>query len=107
MSDLLFQTADPIGLRGRAPAHYPMLKNSEIEPSRKSRFRARRVTSTDSPYAKACGRVGGIDTIFDLDHDRSAAWGEREAHLGIGEDVKGEFVGGGDRWHPHPKAQQW
>jgi hypothetical protein len=51
-----------------------VLKNSEIEPSRKSRFRARRVTSSDSPYAMACGRVGGIDTIFDLDHDRSAAW---------------------------------
>jgi hypothetical protein len=30
MSDLLFQTADPIGLRGRAPAHYPMLKNSDF-----------------------------------------------------------------------------
>jgi hypothetical protein len=31
MSDLLFQTgADPIGLRGRPPAHYPMLKNSNF-----------------------------------------------------------------------------
>jgi hypothetical protein len=44
MSDLLFQiAADAIGLCGRAPAHYPMLKNSEIEGRRKSRFRAHSV----------------------------------------------------------------
>jgi hypothetical protein len=31
MSDLLFHIlADRIGLRGRAPAHYPMLKNSDF-----------------------------------------------------------------------------
>jgi hypothetical protein len=31
MSDLLFQiAADAIGLCGRAPAHYPMLKNSNF-----------------------------------------------------------------------------
>jgi hypothetical protein len=44
MSDLLFQiAADAIGLCGRAPAHYPMLKNSEIEGRRKSRIRAHNV----------------------------------------------------------------
>jgi hypothetical protein len=32
MSDLLFHIlADRSGLRGRAPAHYPMLKNSQTE----------------------------------------------------------------------------
>ncbi len=35
------------------------LKNSEIEPLRKSRFRARRVVSADSPHGKAYGRVAG------------------------------------------------
>jgi hypothetical protein len=31
LNGLLFQTvADPIGLCGRAPAHYPMLKNSNF-----------------------------------------------------------------------------
>ena len=38
-----------------------MLKNSEIEP-RKSRFRARRVTSAGSPYARVYGRVAGGKT---------------------------------------------
>ena len=38
---LLFHIrADLIGLRRRAPAHYPMLKNSQIEQLRKSRYRA-------------------------------------------------------------------
>src|SRR5208283_3852864 len=45
--------ADRIGLRGKASAHYPMLKNSEIEPPRKSRFRTRRVISADSPHGRA------------------------------------------------------
>jgi hypothetical protein len=58
MSDLLFQIpADRTGLRGRASAHYPMLKNSEIEPPRKSRFRARRVMLADSPYRRAYASV--------------------------------------------------
>src|SRR5271170_1919279 len=39
-----------------SPAHYPMLKNSEIEPPRKSRFRARRAISADGPHARACRR---------------------------------------------------
>ena len=34
-----------------------VLKNSAIERPRESRFRARRVMSTDSPYARACGRI--------------------------------------------------
>ena len=41
------------------PAHYPMLKNSETEPLRKSRIRAPRVTSADTPYGKAYVRVAG------------------------------------------------
>ncbi len=58
LNGLLFQTiADPIGLSGRAPRHYPMLKNSEIEPPRKSCFRARCVMSADSPYGRAYGSV--------------------------------------------------
>jgi hypothetical protein len=44
MSRLLFHfLADRIGLRGRAPAHYPMLKNSQIEQLRKSRSGAHNV----------------------------------------------------------------
>jgi hypothetical protein len=44
MSVLLFHIlADGIGLRRRAPAHYPMLKNSQIEQLRKSRFGAHNV----------------------------------------------------------------
>ena len=39
-----------------------LLKNSEIEPLRKSRFRARRVTSADSPYGRAYRRVAGGKT---------------------------------------------
>ena len=35
------------------PAHYPMLKNAEIEFPRKSRFRARRVVSADSRHGRA------------------------------------------------------
>src|SRR5271166_5073279 len=45
--------ADRIGLRGKASAYYPMLKNLEIEPLRKSRFRTRRVISADSPHGRA------------------------------------------------------
>ena len=33
-----------------------LLKKSEIEPPRKSRFRARRVISGDSPHGRACRR---------------------------------------------------
>jgi hypothetical protein len=51
--------ADPIGLRGRAPAHYPMLKNSENEGSRKSQFRTpNRICAGnrhDEAHAKATG----------------------------------------------------
>ena len=37
-----------------------LLKKSEIEPSRKSRFRARRLISGDSPHGRACrSRVRG------------------------------------------------
>ena len=39
-----------------------LLKNSEIEPLRKSRFRGRRVTSADSPYGRAYRRVAGGKT---------------------------------------------
>ena len=39
-----------------------LLKNSEIEPLRKSRFRARRVTSADRPYGRAYRRVAGGKT---------------------------------------------
>ena len=39
------------------------LKNSEIEPLRKSRFRARRVISADSSYRKAYGRVAGSKLV--------------------------------------------
>jgi hypothetical protein len=39
-----------------------LLKNSEIEPLRKSRFRARRVTSADSSYRRAYGKVAGGKT---------------------------------------------
>jgi hypothetical protein len=39
-----------------------LLKNSQIERSRKSRFRARRVTSADGPYGSALGRVAGTKT---------------------------------------------
>jgi hypothetical protein len=38
-------------------------------------------------------RLGGIDTIFDFYHDRSAAWGQRKAHLGVGKDVKDSSLG--------------
>ena len=34
-----------------------LLKNSEIEPSRKSRFRARCVTSADTSYGRACAFI--------------------------------------------------
>jgi hypothetical protein len=41
MSDLLFQiAADAIGLCGRAPAHYPMLKNSDFRLDHNCRDRA-------------------------------------------------------------------
>src|SRR5271154_1298285 len=46
MSDLLFHIlANRIGLRRRAPAHYPMLKNSPIAQLRKSRSHAHSVVS--------------------------------------------------------------
>jgi hypothetical protein len=58
MSDLLFHIlADRSGLRGRAPAHYPMLKNSEIEVSPKSRLPANIVAFTGSCHCKAYQRV--------------------------------------------------
>ncbi len=50
------------GLSGRPPAHYPMLKNSEIERPRESRFRARRVISTDSRHDRAYRRLAGGKT---------------------------------------------
>jgi hypothetical protein len=39
-----------------------LLKNSETEPLRKSRIRAPRVTSADTPYGKAYVRVAGGKT---------------------------------------------
>jgi hypothetical protein len=54
MSDLLFQiAADAIGLCGRAPAHYPMLKNSEIEVPRKSHLSAYSVVYVGSCHSNA------------------------------------------------------
>ena len=57
MSGLLFHIlADRIGLRRRAPAHYPMLKNSEIEGRRKSRIRAHSVVYAGRCHSKASER---------------------------------------------------
>jgi hypothetical protein len=45
---------------GRAATGPILLKKSEIEPPRKSRFRARRLISGDSPHGRACrSRVRG------------------------------------------------
>ena len=46
----------------RLPPDYPMLKNSKIEPLRKSRSCSRRVTSADRFCSRACGRFAGDKT---------------------------------------------
>ncbi len=48
------KTSTPAGRCARI-----LLKNSEIEQRRKSRFRTRRIISADSPYGRAYGRVAG------------------------------------------------